>query len=72
LNISGAAAFPPIIFGRPSPSAFPTHTPTTYFPLMPIDQASLKPKLVPVLVKKLNTKKILIGYDHRFGKGRKA
>lgn len=25
-----------------------------------------------VLVKKLNTKKILIGYDHRFGKGRKA
>ena len=47
-NRIGAAAFTPIIPGRPSPVALPTQTLTTYSGVTPIAQASLNPKDVPV------------------------
>src|SRR6185295_3414189 len=46
--MSGAAASVPVRPGLPSPSAFPTQTPTAYSALTPTDHASRKPKLVPV------------------------
>ena len=47
-NIIGAAILVPVSPGRPSPSAFPTQTTVTYSGVIPIAQASLCPKLVPV------------------------
>ena len=47
-NIIGAAILVPVKPGRPSPSALPTQTTVTYSGVIPIAQASLCPKLVPV------------------------
>ena len=44
----GAALVTPVSSGRPSPEAFPTQTPTIYLGVIPIAQASLFPKEVPV------------------------
>ena len=46
-NRIGAAAFTPMIPGRPSPVALPTQTLTTYSGVTPIAHASLNPKDVP-------------------------
>ncbi|MGB1019087.1 MAG: hypothetical protein ACPGVH_08445, partial [Chitinophagales bacterium] len=40
LNKIGVAFCAPVISGTPSPLKFPTQTPTVYFSLKPIDQAS--------------------------------
>ena len=47
-NSNGAAAPIPVSPGRPSPSALPTQTATTYLGVRPIAQPSRLPKLVPV------------------------
>src|SRR6185437_16666862 len=47
-NMIGAEVCTPISPALPSPSVLPVHTATTYFGVMPIAQASRKPKLVPV------------------------
>src|SRR5690606_34592669 len=46
--MSGAAAVAPVSPGRPFPLALPTQTPTVKREVLPTDQASRKPQLVPV------------------------